>query len=859
MRAVFACKADGMPLGSLDRELLLQMHRVGANLHETGCAAHECKLLSRVCAEGALLEPPTPSGRNGRDPVAHVDGSDSFLAGTASSCTMLQKADSMGGVLSMFSPQMRAILRQRCSRPGDYFHCRSWNGKEAAKKADWTSTIFSASPITLAYSKWKFRLFWIGIICFLAWLVLRPEFGPLSKLLSDNRVTGRIFRFEVTELRAGKGVPSSKASIGALFLMDNGCKVSALESSIAQEGSILHLTGRNGTVISANGFSFYTSSSPSDVDYDPVGFVFSFCSNLSAVTPADCPPEKWHVVGSAQCLFTWSSLQCFPVKAGKFMTSQERGAEHVFDLRSPPFHSFCVIGRLGCYIVGFSLSMLISSTGHYNTARVARAAIVYFLNGIVNGILYAFVNFLNFYGTRQAWTSIFPLAFGLVMIGWGVCLAFYEHRLFSRFNGYPSWLEFVIIWFACILPLEGILLYGGGTSSDWWFFTMANVAQAEIYVLLVFYLFIRTFKWWARRQALLSVQPDQEQYDQEWKSLLAAPGTQEALDELAELVRQFEKSGTAKAQTAVQMLVESPSSVSIPPFFRGALAVCLRSNKVACLDQLYLQAHLVWPVCVKLVHVWARSSGGLLMTDHTSTLQATSAIDLPHALSHAHTSPSSRHSIATTGAVGAETEGDLSGDVVFGKRRWDGFLSLVSVDPQSGWGGLCSWNHVKISGQRARIKWAGIKNPTRAIEKVHRVYSKDVSRLVDVVRQTIVFDRLGELATCLRAVLHDPQVALSRARSLPRCLARLSCGCCRPGLERASDLIMVVAMPTMRVGAGQVKVLRVKNRYSEDLKGGTTGGYRGERLHFSEQRLLAGLGHFRNPRPPLRGAQIRVV
>jgi hypothetical protein len=817
-RALLACKADGMPLGSLGRELLLQMHRARANLHENGRAAHEWKLLPGACADGASLGPPAYSGNNGRDPVAHGDGNDSSTAGQVCTCTMVQKADSIGGVLAMFSPQIRAMLRQRCSRPGDYFHRRSWNGQEGARRADWVSIIFSASPVTLAYNKWQFQAVLFAIASVQAFLILRPD-GLLDQFLAENRVTGRHFRFEATELRAGKGVPASEVAIGALSLTDNGCKVLALESSVAQQGAVLHLSGQNGKAISANGFAFHTSSAPSDVDRDPVGFDFSFCSDLSAATPADCPSEKWHVVGSAECLFTWVALQCFPVKAGKFATSLERGVEHVFDLRAPPWHSLAVMNRLIWEMMGMLVSCMISFTNYFHTARVVGSVVAFFLNGLVNGVLMAIINFLNFYGTHQAFAGIYAMTGGLAMMGWAVCLVFYEHRVFSGANGLPSYLEFVLICFAFILPLDGILTHGGGQSADWWLFSMSQLGHSEVVLMLTFYIFIKTFKSLVWHQALKSVQPDMDAYNQEWEDMAAESGTQESLDKLAELTRKFEKRA-GQTQVVVQRLVEAPITVSLTPFCTGVPAVHSRKKEVACLDQLYLQAHLVWPVCVKLVHAWAQSSGGFLMVEKTSTLQATSI-----ALSHVH-SPSRRNSLAKTGAAGDEADGDLGDDVVIGTRRWDGFLSLVSVEPENGWGGLCSWNHVKIGGQRARVKWAGIKKPTRAIEKVQRVYNKDVSRLIDLVRQSIVFHSLGELATCLDTILRDPQVALSRACSPPRCLV----GLCEGAIRRVPRelLMIVVAMPTVRDGAGQVMVLRVKNRYSKDSKATTTGGYRGE-------------------------------
>jgi hypothetical protein len=754
------------------------MHCARTKLHETGRAARDWALVPRACAEGASLEAPAHSGSHGQDFVSHVDidGGVNNLspAGAACACAMVQNADSKGGTLSMFSPQIRAILRQRCSAPGDHLHRRSWNGQEGARRADWVSIIFSASPVTLAYSKWQFRVLLVALVCVHAVLLLRPEHGLIDQFLSENRVTARHFRFEATELRAGKGEPASKAAIGRLWLMDNGCKVEDLESSISQQGASFHLTGRNGQAISANGFAFHTASAPSDVDYDPVGFEFSFCSDLSAETPAACPSEKWHVVGSAECLFTWNALQCFPVNGGTFATSEERGVEHIFNLRAPAYHSFCVIGRIGSEMLGFLVGVLICMTNRFHTARVVAAAIIFFLNGVANGCVFAVINFLNSYGTHQAWTSIYPFFGSFFLMGWGVCLVFAEHRVFSRVNGVPSWLEFVLISYAFIVPLNGILVYGGGQSADWWLFSIKHSSNSGVVLQLTFYIFIITFKRHVWHQALVSVKPDMDQYDQEWKMMMEEAVTQGAMEKLAELTRQLEKRGVAKAgkaQVVVQRLVQSPScvSVSMTPFLP---VVPSRNNEVTCLDQLYLQAHLVWPMCVKLVHAWAQSSGGHLMTDHTSTLQATSTL----VLSHAHSSSSHRNSMARTGAAAAEADGGVSSDVVIGKRGSDGSLSLVPVDPQSGWGGLCSWNHVKVGGQRARVKWAAIKNPTRAIEKVQRVYDKHVSRLVDLVRQSIVFHTLGDLATCLDAILHDPQVPSSPACSTPLCRARLSGG-----------------------------------------------------------------------------------
>jgi len=64
-----------------------------------------------------------------------------------------------------------------------------------------------------------------------------------------------------------------------------------------------------------------------------------------------------------------------------------------------------------------------------------------------------------------------------------------------------------------------------------------------------------------------------------------------------------------------------------------------------------------------------------------------------------------------------------------------------------------------------KIKWGGIKSPQRACEKVMRSYRGDVSMLLDVCRQMIIFDTVDELCEGLSAVLHDRHVTIVRIKN----------------------------------------------------------------------------------------------
>jgi len=64
-----------------------------------------------------------------------------------------------------------------------------------------------------------------------------------------------------------------------------------------------------------------------------------------------------------------------------------------------------------------------------------------------------------------------------------------------------------------------------------------------------------------------------------------------------------------------------------------------------------------------------------------------------------------------------------------------------------------------------RIRWAQMKSVDRAVEKLVRSYNSDVSRLLDVVRQCIVFERLEDLCECLERILGDPELVVMRIKN----------------------------------------------------------------------------------------------
>mmetsp|Transcript_27660 Transcript_27660/g.64297 ORF Transcript_27660/g.64297 Transcript_27660/m.64297 type:complete len:246 (+) Transcript_27660:3440-4177(+) len=64
-----------------------------------------------------------------------------------------------------------------------------------------------------------------------------------------------------------------------------------------------------------------------------------------------------------------------------------------------------------------------------------------------------------------------------------------------------------------------------------------------------------------------------------------------------------------------------------------------------------------------------------------------------------------------------------------------------------------------------RIRFAKLKTVGRAVEKLMRSYREDVSRLLDVCRQSIVFENVKDLIACVHLIQADPEVTIVRVKN----------------------------------------------------------------------------------------------
>jgi hypothetical protein len=65
----------------------------------------------------------------------------------------------------------------------------------------------------------------------------------------------------------------------------------------------------------------------------------------------------------------------------------------------------------------------------------------------------------------------------------------------------------------------------------------------------------------------------------------------------------------------------------------------------------------------------------------------------------------------------------------------------------------------------AKIKWGKLKSVSRSVEKLLGVYTEDVSRLLDICRERIVFNTVQDLLACVESISRDSFVRIVRVKN----------------------------------------------------------------------------------------------
>ena len=98
-------------------------------------------------------------------------------------------------------------------------------------------------------------------------------------------------------------------------------------------------------------------------------------------------------------------------------------------------------------------------------------------------------------------------------------------------------------------------------------------------------------------------------------------------------------------------------------------------------------------------------------------------------------------------------------------KEWAGASAGMFPAATAGAARYLRWADVAGTKQEGDVAWASVKSTRRAMEKLHRAYEGDVSRLVDLCRHMIVFEQVQDLATCLDLMLSDSDVSVERIKN----------------------------------------------------------------------------------------------
>jgi len=90
------------------------------------------------------------------------------------------------------------------------------------------------------------------------------------------------------------------------------------------------------------------------------------------------------------------------------------------------------------------------------------------------------------------------------------------------------------------------------------------------------------------------------------------------------------------------------------------------------------------------------------------------------------------------------------------------FAQAWAVDPELG-RKVVEW--AREAGAKKPIQHAKVKSADRAIQKVHRSYAGDPSRLLDISRRTIILKSIEAIMTCITIIRKDPEVKVLRIKN----------------------------------------------------------------------------------------------
>lgn len=607
------------------------------------------------------------------------------------------------------------VALQRTTVEGGYLDKVLKSGY-SLKSASSGSVLFTAKPIETSMCYWQ----WQTLLLVYAVMVYVACFGIWDKWKSaDFAPPYQHFRFTNIENRMGTTRPPA-VGIQSFGVMKNGCLSVEKVDSVSKGDGVM--TVKYWRPVEMNGFYFVTDYANSSTDFDPVKFEVH----------GSMDEQTWDRVGSS--FFRIQDNGNRKLLDGKYKTPKLRDFNVKFNMELP---WAWVLSMTGHVPWAFALT-IIAISGLF---LITRGATVVFAVGMASSFLVHFTASIAWYYTGFWQEGVASLLFAGGVFGTMVLAVRWPARLVRS-------LASIGVSFCLIDVFRHGILYSDISGMAY------NPPITGIILTISGLVAI-----WLRRRIVATakriVEQDLAEYSKLWAEVEGRPGAVEELEALEQLAARM-----AAVQHRVRHLCRvdrrlGPGSHDLSKDFETdslslgsechvhdkSLTMSLEWSAgggrtpshspmramvpVTSLDQVYSQAALIQPMLRTKVQEWAQASDGLF--------------------------PRAKHAFF-----------GFRGGALRSFHGWEGSLSRTEMTK----GSYVKWAEMYANPEsESLVQWASIKRVERSVEKLTRVYGEDVSRLVDVCRQSVVFESIGSLRHCLDAIHNDPGVLVVRVKN----------------------------------------------------------------------------------------------
>jgi hypothetical protein len=573
----------------------------------------------------------------------------------------------------------------------------------AVKNASPENVMFTFRPIAAALCKTRWQLLLLCLCFLFIGLGVVPFAAVMSRL---NFSTSRI-RFVALELRSGlSGDAILSPHIQRLELTRGGCPVlpphEERNLTIKDASMTLHLPRQ----IIADGCWFEMPES-SSAQNDPTRF---------RIEAYDEDKNVWKTIGSSGMSLDRFGTLTLSTQSQSLLTRKNvrQNGQRVYISSLPP------VWWIMIYVVN-SISAGVFFGAMCLCARVFKN--VLFVNYLLSMSFFLSYIYLNIgsallYSEGDTSRGIYWSLYAVSNLAFSLLMAWRErHFILGMLSMGIYLISYDLIWAAVSgsstgVPLNGIIV-----------FSWAVIAYIS--------------RWSGYLQSKRLIKQDQRCYDEIWASLYASNTSdlmalQEALSpwkDLPEyLCRQYQKRMDLFPEFESWNWVSASRELLSPPQIAQA--------------SMSLQ-------------VIGTSSGGTEIQNLTSdalSMMPADGIDYSSCVT-------SLNQLFTQAAGNYAT---LRKKVQEWALQSHGFFQLqTNGDPEFvRWESVCD-----KSNMFANIKWGELKSISRSVEKLLRSYQQDVSRLTDLCRQSIVFDNVRDLTTCINLIAQDVHVRVVRFKN----------------------------------------------------------------------------------------------